>query len=330
MPRPPDIDIERIAEQLILPDSYLDSGYAFETHPRGAAACSSRINGILRERAGSILLETYPEPFDVFDDRAGIVPPAVREAAPLLLREAAGEKSVLYNGPKVRLLDDLLLPGLEEPGAVLAVQKTDYFSSVCTNDAALRRVRLGNKVVLRELQLLSADAEEPRGGNAVLAPLGRSPCSNHIGVSTIGVTEDGRILVKTQPARAAQSAGLIAPSGSGSADFSDLQETRLLGDFLVRSMERELREECGIAKDVAIRTRVIGFARLLHRGGKPEFFGVSIIGGGKDAPRISAGEFGRMRDGDGAAFSFQMHLNLKFLEDYLDAAGPSALELFRA
>ena len=42
-------------------------------------------------------------------------------------------------------------------------------------------------------------------------------------------------------------------------------------------MERELREETGIRQDEIRHTRVIGFARWLERGAKPEFLGITEL-----------------------------------------------------
>lgn len=80
-------------------------------------------------------------------------------------------------------------------------------------------------------------------------------------------------------------------------------------------MERELREECGIAGNVALRTRIIGYARLLHRGGKPEFFGVTFVGGLDTEVGIATDGIGKIRGESGDTLSFQVHLNLKFLEE---------------
>src|SRR5215207_5420508 len=50
-----------------------------------------------------------------------------------------------------------------------------------------------------------------------------------------------------------------------------------LSALVIPAMERELAEECGIPRSAIERTIIIGYARLLHRGGKPEYFGVSIV-----------------------------------------------------
>jgi 8-oxo-dGTP pyrophosphatase MutT (NUDIX family) len=51
----------------------------------------------------------------------------------------------------------------------------------------------------------------------------------------------------------------------------------ILQDIVRRGMERELREETGIRPDEIRHTKVIGFARWLERGAKPEFFGITEL-----------------------------------------------------
>jgi hypothetical protein len=274
-------------------------------------------------------------PFHVFDEECNSVQEWVKNVAPCLLREAFLGKSVLYNSPKVRLASDLLLDSLEKETPVLTVQETDYFSSLCTNEAVLRRVYRRaepHKPILTEFRFLYPDGE-CTGKPAVLATLRQSPCANHVGVSTIGITEDGHVVWNRQSGRSAQSANRIAPSGSGSANLADLRNGESLLDFLTRAMERELREECGIARKIPVRTEIVGFARILHRGGKPEFFGVSKIGCRKTDMGIPAREeksapdrnileeIDVLRQTFGGAFSFLMHLNALFLERHLQYGG---------
>lgn len=74
------------------------------------------------------------------------------------------------------------------------------------------------------------------------------------------------------------SEGLLAPSGSGSLDPRDLgPREEILQDIMRRGMERELCEETGIHQNEIHKTTVIGFARWLDRGAKPEFFGITKL-----------------------------------------------------
>jgi len=192
--------------------------------------------------------------------------------------------------------------------------------------------------------------------NGIILDLQESKCSNHIGVSTIAFTSGGKMVITIQSAESAQSANLLAPSGSGSADFNDLkQQPKTLQTFITNAMERELLEECGLADNVdeLVRTHLIGFARLLNRGGKPEFFGVSFINKPFNSLKITNKEavfiadimpirvnrgsipefknaLKRFRSERLNAFSFLLYLNIRFLEDYLDSSPDLFLELVGA
>ena len=78
----------------------------------------------------------------------------------------------------------------------------------------------------------------------------------------------------------------LAPSGSGGADWHDLDLIPVsLQEFVIRASEREFCEECGLGNPNLLRaagklqSRVIGFARVIERGGKPEFFCVTLYDG---------------------------------------------------
>ena len=78
-------------------------------------------------------------------------------------------------------------------------------------------------------------------------------------------------------------ANRLAPSGSGSVEYSDYKklvagtDAPTLQELVIRAAERELREECALPAGTVIHTQVIGYTRLLERGGKPDFFCVSQI-----------------------------------------------------
>jgi hypothetical protein len=106
--------------------------------------------------------------------------------------------------------------------------------------------------------------------------LARARLSNHIGVDVLTI-EPERILLVRQSARNTLSQGLLAPSGSGSGDWSDTRHKKNLLDIVKAGMIREMAEELGLAgaaKPGLPDVRVIGYARLTHLGGKPQFYGV--------------------------------------------------------
>lgn len=269
-----------------------------------------------------------------------------RSIAPFALRTAFKSGAVLFNSPKVRMKSDLTVKEIKSGGKVL-LQQTDYFSSLCTNEMSCREVwsRSSKGRLFDGLSFMS--------NNGIILDFQESKCSNHIGVSTLAFTSDGKMVITIQSAESAQNANLLVPSGSGSADLNDLkQQLKSFQTFIARAMERELLEECGLVNDVGglVKTHLIGFARLLNRGGKPEFFGVSFLNVPFDSLRITSKEtvfiadmmgprvsrkktpefkdaldkFQRERQG---SFSFLLYLNLRFLGDYLDSSPNSFLEL---
>ena len=55
-------------------------------------------------------------------------------------------------------------------------------------------------------------------------------------------------------------------------------------------MERELIEETGIKPEHIQETLIIGHARLLHYGGKPEYFGITIVSANENDVKIRTSE----------------------------------------
>ncbi len=111
-----------------------------------------------------------------------------------------------------------------------------------------------------------------------LFDLDYSSCANYIGASTIAITKDDYIIIGQQGDHSKANPGRYAPSGSGSVNYSDLKVSRNFNSLLINAMEREFSEEnnCSPEKD-SIKTILIGYCRLIERGGKPDFFGITRI-----------------------------------------------------
>lgn len=195
-----------------------------------------------------------------------------KTCAAFVLREHFRAGAVLFNDRKVRLASDLT-PAVVRAGHPVAVQRTEYFASLCTNEIATREIRYRgqDQPILRGRDLFSS--------NNTIADLAASRCSNHIGVSTLAFSRDGHLILATQTSRSAQSPNRITASGSGSVDWSDLEslDSPELEELVRRAMERELVEETGIEPQAVASTTLTGYVRVLERGGKPEFFGVSLV-----------------------------------------------------
>lgn len=231
--------------------------------PYGTAITDATVNRWLRN------VDDLPVEIEPIEYRP---PKDVEWANDLAVAAARRRGARDFNDVKVRLRTDLIPNDLPTS---MKVQRTRFFYAQITND-------------LVATEFLSRDP----GRNALAAPAialpdGRLPplrvsqCSNHVGVDTLAMTRRGELIVGVQTHNNNQSPGLLAPSGSGSADWNDLEWTRGRGcgflGFVRRAMERELTEECGVSFDRLRGTTLLGFARFLHRGGKPQFFGFTHL-----------------------------------------------------
>ncbi len=205
----------------------------------------------------------------------------------------------LANEQKLRLCDDLTPAGLRgDP--VLHVQRTDYLSDLVTGhitgievlDAAGHPMFDGVSTGFKR----SARSDE-------LRPLAQSSTSGQLGVSVmaLGVSRtaageaQGHLYFVGQSLLSLASGGMLAPSGSGSLDWSDYTEA---GDrFIEMGMLREMLEETWVGNWSSLTGRrglsivVTGHARMLHRGGKPEFYGLAVMPRGGDEHGVDDSEY---------------------------------------
>lgn len=162
----------------------------------------------------------------------------------------------------------------------IAVYPVGYYHSVLTNEAAVRYMapRDGESGRLFDgRHVFPADRNED--GSWVLHNVAESGMADHIGVSTLLVTRDRKLLFWNQADGVQQSRNRFVSTGSGSADWRDVSfhgGTASLTETLVRAMERELREESlQPGQRMQCATQVVGYFRWVDRGGKPEFVGVT-------------------------------------------------------
>ncbi|HTU72003.1 MAG TPA: hypothetical protein VMG38_00655 [Trebonia sp.] len=192
------------------------------------------------------------------------LPECLKATAGQVLRVVNHGRRV-FNGQVVGLRNDPL------PGPV-TLHLARFFDVQCTNEMCTLRIthRPGGAQLDPRLRLLT-DA------SGRLRTLADSTLANGVGVSTIAVTAASRLVVVRQTAGNSASAGLLAPSGSGSLEPRDLAPLESLQAIARRGMERELREETGARAGEIRSTRITGFARWLERGAKPEFFGITEL-----------------------------------------------------
>jgi hypothetical protein len=195
---------------------------------------------------------------------------------------------VFHNEKKIGLASDLT-----SRSSHLDVFRSSYFVSFLTNELCTRRlVSTGPHPSTLYDGTCRFPLFHDRDGGRRLKPISQSGLGNHIGISSIAISSDLYLCFWRQGKGAQQSARLLAPTGSGSCDWSDLCSDQhadkerdaaptLLGT-IQRAMTREYEEESsplGRATNdgQVIGALVLGYFRWVSRGGKPEFVGVTKL-----------------------------------------------------
>jgi hypothetical protein len=241
--------------------------YFFNGREREYFVSSPRVDECLKTK--QIILRDIKRRFTLADD--------VKKLVPAVMKLTFQNPRVTFNGRLLRQITDLV-PNTSEA----RVQLARYFDGQCTQEIVFKQFKS-----VQEIAIAFDGKQLLMDNDGCLYPLDYSSCANFIGVSTMVFTRDQKIIVGRQDTLSKANPGRYAPSGSGSLEYSDIKETKArlgrnkdipLQEVLITAMEREFFEECNLAFDrAAVRTKVIGFARLLERGGKPDYFGVSYI-----------------------------------------------------
>lgn len=278
--------------------------------------------------------------------------PSVLECAPFILRERMRSGGICWNDRKIRQRTDLLLTNGCLPKNI-EFEPTDYFEGEVTNEIAPFEVYRKQDGGADPALVQSGRALYLAGPRHTLIHYTDSQAANYVGVNVLAITRDRHLILQLQSGGNMQSRWRLAPSGSGSADDKDRKVAKgSFRHFIVEAMERELVEETGLDEkrrhEVAL-TRVIGFARWLNRGARPEYFGLSALRVRRSELRISPGERAfvahhrneqmnlkdkgefveQLRTLSAAAgperFSFPLGLGLVLVSEYVES-NPDALE----
>ncbi|MGW3961662.1 hypothetical protein ACWED2_17700 [Amycolatopsis sp. NPDC005003] len=246
------------------PPAYPEAAY-LAVPARGTALVSAAIDRDLWQERHTI---------DVAEERYRL-PPSLKATAPHVLPLRARGR-LLFNGPIVGMRGDPL-PAAGARPAPIRLHRARFFDAVCSNElAALRitRTETGEEYDLRKAELTDSAG--------ALRELGSSTLADLVGVSTVAFTTDGKLVTVRQSPLNSVSGLLLAPSGSGSLEPRDLRTPdggprRFLHTAVRAGMERELCEESGLTPEDVRETKVVGFARWMERGAKPEFFGLTAL-----------------------------------------------------
>lgn len=246
------------------PPSYPD---AIHLRIPGAGRGTALVSDVI-----DVTMITYDLPTEFDPEKPYRLPRALEAIKSYVVSEARKE-SLIYNEDAVGMRGDPL-PPRSHNAPPITLHVTSYYDFLGSNEVCRWFIRYRD----------SGDGFDPRfrfltGRKGHLRTLTQSSLADVIGVSTVAITSDGEIVLVKQSKLNEASRRLWAPSGSGSLARRDVSEsgTGTLQDIVRRGMERELCEETGIRLDEIIDTNVIGFARWLDRGAKPEFFGVTQL-----------------------------------------------------
>lgn len=255
------VDSTILNRDLKLDPSLIRKGYNIKFEGLNKVIESPKLNSYLYN-GGKIYFEVNPKVWNPFTDISS-------EWKSKLLTNAKREKRIIFDSKKVKLIGDPILASKNQK-ANLEVQLTTYLQGFWTNEATKFDLKLQSNTIFKGSKLFIHED--------VITPLETSKCANFIGISTLLIGHGAILPVVRQSARSAVANSKIAPSGSGSMDWEDIrQDDETFNEVICRAAERELREEMGLASNIKLQSQVIGYQRLMARGGKPEFFCVTWL-----------------------------------------------------
>lgn len=262
---------QEILARMSLPPEMLRAGYRVSHFHNGVQeewyVASPLVDSYLRGHPG-IALACLPRSFGVGREAAFLLPS-------ILAGMLHNSNRLIFNGTLLRQAQELY-----PDDHSMLVQKSHYFDGQCTNEIVYKKFRS-----TRQIEPVFDGSHLLHDGENRLFDLGESPCANFMGVSTLAVTRDGMMVIGRQGNASMANAGRYAPSGSGSVDFKDYQQFATSGNrhptleqVLIAAMERELQEELNLfGANIPLTTHLLGYARLLERGGKPDYFGLTYM-----------------------------------------------------
>lgn len=200
----------------------------------------------------------------------------------------ANKKQHTTNGAKLAMYDMADALVADRP---VVMRKSYYFDALLTAEAFRSRIFRNNikgeKEVYTDMTTYFPVKEEVIDGRDAVRflPDLYKNVSGHIGITTILVTENNRVVMLHQGTTKAIGAHTVTLGGSGSMNFGDMEIVNRPDDLragIAYGMAREMCEETGMLKwfpEVQRNTMVTGFFRWIDRCGKPEFVGLTRAAG---------------------------------------------------
>lgn len=220
----------------------------------------------------------------------GIINQKINEGLVFLaLKQKANAFRRFTNDTKIAIVGSNIRNGVVDSELRFNISKTCYYASYLRNEFHRDFVYDG---VDQAVQLGGSEDWCPFvsvSGREVLADFDHQRNSYHIGVNTLGVTVDGYVCLWRQ-GNGNRSVGRVAPTGSGSMDWSDIKykHGNIFNDAIIHGAERELREE-SFSRDIkrrlvelektghSLKSSIIGLYRWGSLGGLPGFILVTLI-----------------------------------------------------
>lgn len=237
---------------------------------------STRFNQMLQDEKNKITFSLRKRGYELPED--------VKPLVPAVMEKAFSGNRLIYNSSLLRQASHI---DVDERNKKVILQSAKYFAGQCSHEIVYKEfVQPDDISVSFKGSSLLCDKDK------TLYDLDYSTCANFLGASTLVFTNDGRIIIGKQAVHSAANKDRFAPSGSGSVDLADIKRARKyyggdvsFNDVLKFTMTREFCEECGYSLENTkdkMKTYLIGYVRLIERGGKPDYFGFSTLNESSD------------------------------------------------
>ena len=277
-------DIKKyIHNHIVSNDLYKEQGYKWYKYKNEMYEMSDEVNNFLVKSNFNKKLK-----FTV-NKKMFKIPEASLRNLDYKIKERIDKNLIIFNGHLVRLGTDIV----SDDNLVIKMQSTDYFSNMSTNDSIYETSKNYADINynLDGYQFcIDGKINMDKEKEVKLLNLNTSYCANIIGISTLTITKDDKIIVLVQGNGEINTSKLV-PSGSGSAEFCNIKKFNNFNDYIYHEMNREMLEEMQISKEnykklknkncdirnYTAKTYLIGYCRLLERGGKPDFFGITEL-----------------------------------------------------
>lgn len=256
--------------QIKLSDAYIDSNYEIIHSKNDYVIMSNEINNYIFNDFSKINLKLLKNKQYLTQNQGSILKKRYEEKKE--------NNTPFFNGKHIGLRQDLLKEVFKKNNSTLEIQKTDYFCHVVTNQLIYK------SYINREGETIISGKRLTFDDNLILRHFSHSSSANMLGVSSILITNDGKLVIAKQSKYNDESKNAIIPSASGSIDFDDYKniykqyKSKSLDKVVKYAALRELKEELYLYhNEFEMISKTIGFGRLIKIGGHPEFFVMTYI-----------------------------------------------------